>query len=151
MVHFIGTCLPSEICVDQRDVPQFGIYGQFFGTAYCVSTSNFVDIARIELEGVAHINLPVPADKENASPNTVMAEAVLTGETNTTSMLARTMSLKAMKRDPVLRTLLNGTASCENCYNLALQPLPLDTQMLRAQVVVGEPTRGKLFLTTLSI
>ena len=143
-------CLPTEVCVTRRSDSTMLVNGLLRGVAYCVAMVNFVEIAQTQTASTANINVPVADSQNGQSHRTVMAEAVLTGETNTTSLQALAMSIRALNQQPVAHTLLNGTARCMNCSNVRLQPLPPDTQILRARIIIEPSMVGKLFLATLT-
>ena len=111
---------------------------------------NFVEIARNRLGTIGEIQVPVPKGQAG-SPSTVAAQAVLTGDTNTTNLIADSLSIIAVQQKPVFQVLPNGTARCTECSSVGLQPLPVGTEMLSARMALKRPAAGHLFLTTLSI
>ena len=84
------------------------------------------------------------------------AEAVVTDEAGGTSVQAQEITLTALKRlfsvsnVPHLGALVNGTASCADCYGVGLDPIPESTDMLRADVRLKGSGSGYLYLTTVS-
>ena len=86
----------------------------------------------------------------------VAADAVLTGQSTTTSVQAQSFSLRALKQLPSIQNvphfaiLINGTMSCQDCFNIGLDPIPQSADLLRADVVLQQATPGYLYLTTIS-
>ncbi|MCJ1227435.1 hypothetical protein MMC12_004090 [Toensbergia leucococca] len=152
-VDTAGSCLPSEICVERVffEIPAF-----FVREAYCISTQTFVRIATVlgrQSFGSVQINNRVG----NMFYQNLAADAVLTGPSMTTSLLAQELHLSAYAKlasvgnVPHFGSLPNGTAGCEGCYDVELQPVPEAADLLDARVVlpVGAGP-GMLFLTTVS-
>ncbi|MCJ1259231.1 hypothetical protein MMC24_007067 [Lignoscripta atroalba] len=150
-IAIYGNCAPHEICVEGHG-----------NTAYCVSTENFVKIAESHVAGAGtqatgSIRIPAPESGASAGQHAVVAaNAVLTGENATMRLEAQSMKLWALHGNlvtadyPILQTVLNGTAACENCSSVELQPVPETADVLVANVLLKGAGPGVLYLTTIS-
>ena len=114
-------CTSSEICVDRklsasehrRRIPRL--------IAYCVSTSNFVQIARLASEDSSAST----TFQDTTGTSSYAIEAVVTGLDNTTSLFAQSLTIQAQESSTVSNTQLwgtlpNGFKGCNNCAAIAI-------------------------------
>ena len=142
---YVGDCLPHEVCIDGRRPAGIPFLpGQ---AAFCVSTLNFVEIATDQLNSLAVLDVAVPNNTAGQA-KTMAATAILTGKTNTTSLLAAKMTISAINHGPIQRPLVDGAVVCENCSSVDLPALVAAMQTLQAEVIMEQPEPGNLFLAT---
>lgn len=151
------SCANHEICVDGYGPPELWEFGA--SVAWCVSTSNFVEIAK---EKIAHITEDV-SDIEGpsnvvediiAGTASMGIEAVLTSPDQGSSMYARKMQIKAQGYEKAFntqlwRSLANGTTNCHQCTSLDLTPLPEGTKRIKVDIMMsgrGVISGGLLYL-----
>ncbi|MCJ1226804.1 hypothetical protein MMC12_003458 [Toensbergia leucococca] len=146
------SCNPTEICVQiDNGIVRSGYPA--LQQAICVSTDDYARIATSNDEKVSSSgSYQVPAP-----PGVYLADAVLTGSTMTTKLEAKSLGLHALKNlgtvnhVPHYAGVASGSAQCENCSLVQLQPVPEGVDLLAADVVIdGGGGTGMLFLTTFS-
>ena len=148
-----GQCHPHETCINSNP-PTEGLGADYgIGNAFCVSMQNFVNIAQRELGsmGVIDVSLRNNAVEARSSSSTLAAAAILTGETDSTPLVAKAISISAFGEWPARDSVLNDTALCANCSSVVLDPVPVDAQKLRAGAFLELGAQGKLWLTILSM
>ena len=154
--HVDQFCNENEICVDTHmQVPHHGGLVHF-AHAWCRSIESYSKIAG-RLAGKTFGKIQIPADKRWRGRRVVTAEAIMAGNDMTTSLQSQSITIQAFHQQftyspsvPLLRELLNGKVSCENCSSVDLRPVPPATDVLQANVVLKAATSGTLFLTTIS-
>lgn len=133
------------MCIDRISPGHGGV------RAFCVSLQNFVEVAEGQLAELGH---RIPRNGIASQP--VAAEALLVEKVGGASMKARKLELVAYGRHAIgghasiLRQLHNGRASCEDCYDVKLEPLPPGTAEVRVKALAEGMGNGYLYLATLS-
>ena len=116
------SCGRQEICVDT---------GLFIATsrAYCVDPENSRPIPNSDRQpNPQTVSLVVPVEN---SP--FIANAILANEFGTQPFIRGTsFGLAAFRRQGNTESILRRTISCDGCYDIRIQPLPLETNLLRA-------------------
>ena len=150
-----GACEDHEICVDEA----LGIPGLFIEPrAYCVSKNKYVKVAQSAVRrpttDYAHIGDP---EHQSTTVNHLISDAVLTACDGKTALIAKNLSIQALEWDHHNRLgrfvpLQNGTNQCLDCGRIGLEPVPANTSLVKAQVVLETAgMAGLLFLATISV
>ena len=157
MENNITNCEAHEICVDGYGPSELWDFDA--AVAYCVSTNNFVEIAK---EKVAHITSGV---NDAGDPSEIVGditsategvgiEVVLTAPDHTSSIYAWRMRIEAQRYGEAFNTHLwytlpNGTEDCRGCASLDLKPMPEGTKRIKVDVMLSGPgliSGGLLYL-----
>ncbi len=143
---YVGSCASNEICVD-------GLQGAgALHTAFCVSTENFVRIAK---DWLTHETTPaaihVGFHPQAGSQYTV--EAVMTSFDSHTTVVAASLEIEAQTSEtrsnvPSWRTLNGGTNQCNMCASVQIANVPTGTQRIYVHVDLQAATVGGLLYLT---
>ncbi|MCJ1233755.1 hypothetical protein MMC14_001713 [Varicellaria rhodocarpa] len=146
-----GACSQYEICVERHEPNE---YDADRTVAMCVQAEEYRRI-QSTAAGSSMGAVQIPGHQNNNGA--VAVDAVLTGQSITNSLRAQSITINALKRlfsisnIPHFGTASNGTASCQNCYDLVLQPIPAAIDLLTANAVLAPGSKsGVLYLTTIS-
>ncbi|MCJ1381642.1 hypothetical protein MMC17_004753 [Xylographa soralifera] len=123
-------CSDKEICINTKHNTQ----------AYCVPFENFAQKSFQKFVGV----VTDPA----AGVVLSVAEAVLTGESPSESMVGQSLTLKALSADQQGVDALKRTEECENCESLTMENIPTGTTGLEIRASVVGDESGNLFVIT---
>ena len=167
-----GECKENEICVNDTWDPEAD-FGFLEPRASCVSKNNFVKISQMMLDGATAENEHIPnlySDESldwndfrgewlgnNATPpRHFVSAAVLTAGDGKTAMMAKNLTIQALTTTPnrlaLYEPLANGTSQCLNCGRVEVDPVPGNTTMMQAQVVLETVGAvGIMFLATISM
>ena len=136
----------DELCVDTGDEP-----GDT--RAYCVKTDNFFRVpssAQQRVTGEFELHMP-----SNSKP--FAADALLVDDSRSRGLMgAQAFELSALwepvpvRPGAAPRQVMRDRVHCVGCYNLALQPLSDDTNLLRARVDIRGAEPAYLYLITIS-
>ena len=145
-----GSCAEHEMCVGgARSTGKWPFQLPWF--SYCVSMSNFVQIADDQISTTA----TTAFQKSDTSAYAV--EAVVTGVDNVTSLFAQSMQIQAQTYDfsfnpGAWRTLANGSSQCSKCASIDIEPIPVGTQRFKVDVVLQSATVvGLLYLASIKL
>ena len=158
IVSITGQCNVEELCVSSRRQAVNASEPLNSGTAFCVSMVNFVEIAQSQLDQAEFAQIvSLENARAIASSMNVVAQAVLTDKTNTTTLQAVEMMISPSQVVPTTEssTASNGTpagsAVCLGCSTVVVGPLSAGVSTLNARVVLEPNTSGNLFLATLGL
>ena len=138
-----GSCLPTEICVDQGSPPE---YQQ--GTALCVGDGQVISLTQDPATN-ATIGGETFSGISVGGTNDFVFEAVVTGTDSKALVFADSVILSAqsytiVENVPVWETLPSGSTECIDCANLELQPIPVGTKRIEVNVVLEDVTAEAL-------
>ena len=146
-----GACSQYEICVERHEPSEFDADRT---VAMCVQAEEY---RRIQSTAAGSSTGAVQIPGHQNIDGAVAVDAVLTGQSITNSLRAQSITINALQRlvsisnVPHFGITLNGTASCQNCYDVVLQPIPAATDLLTANAVLAPGSKsGVLYLTTMS-
>lgn len=128
IVFHEGSCLPTEICVDNR-------LNADLQAAYCVSHENFVQIALTSSDFSSHILPAVPAGYQEQLQLRVTNPANTQWENQYYIELETERCL--LKNSADCASLL--TKSCSYCYGQTLAPVDPSTNVFITTVTIKEP------------
>ncbi|KAL9111399.1 MAG: hypothetical protein Q9187_007928 [Circinaria calcarea] len=129
------SCHPTEFCVDP------GKQASLYKTAFCISTNDFVVLARNEMErsmaaGAGQLGIPPTGQKVYA------VEAILTGLDPHRSVIAQSMRIQAMRYGtfhggPAWLPVRGGDSHCKGCASTGMVEVPDGTERFEVYVVLG--------------
>ena len=139
-------CAENEICVD--GVPWPMGMGIMVETAFCVTTDNFIKIARAQLGDKAP-PATIPAPFRASKTQIYSIDAVLAGLNPNSAVIASSIEIQAQTYDTfsnvqTWRSLPNGTEQCNDCGSIAITPVPDGTQRFSIKAVLQPGTAGAL-------
>ena len=147
-----GVCPPNEICVQRNDPTEIN---EERTVAMCTPAQAYRRFESTAGDRSSAGAVQIPGHPNNHGA--VAVDAVLTGPSIVNPLKAQSITINALKRlfsvsnIPHFGTTMNGTASCQNCYDVGLQPIPETTDLLTANAVLAPGlTSGTLYLTTIS-
>ena len=151
-----GECVQGEICMEGRLVENHAGMGYHASTAWCVSTENFIPLAKLLGKGKSS-GASIETGFHPATGKEYSVAAVLAAPDARTPLKAQSMEIQAQKAEmkdnrQLWRTLNTGDNQCTNCASVEILSVPDETQRILTHIEVKSgTTNGMLFLASVRV